>query len=84
MPDAPFLPIPAPDPGRLPAGELPTLAGWLVEVGEAVRVGERVAEVSVPGVLFDAVSPADGTLVRRNVAAGGRVSPGEPIGWVER
>lgn len=84
MPDAPFLPIPAPDPGRLPAGEVPTLAGWLAEVGEAVRAGERVAELAVPGMLFDAVSPADGTLVRSNVAAGDRVPPGKPLGWIER
>ena len=84
MPDAPFVPIPAPDPGRLPAGELPALAGWLAGVGEAVRAGERVAELVAPGVLFDALSPADGTLVRLNAAAGDRVAPGEPIGWVER
>ena len=84
MPDAPFLPIPAPDPGRLPAGGAPAVAGWLVEVGEAVRAGERVAELSVPGLLFDAVSPADGMLVRRNAAVGDRVTPGEPLGWVER
>ena len=84
MPDAPFVPIPAPDPGRLPAGATPTLAGWLAGVGDAVRAGGRVAELSVPGVLFDAVSPADGTLVRLNAAAGDRVTPGEPLGWVER
>ena len=85
MPDpAPYAPIPAPAPGRLPAGCAPTLAGWLVEVGEPVRAGERVAELTVPGLLVDAHAPVGGTLVRRNFAAGARVEPGEPLGWVER
>ena len=84
MTDAPYLPIPAPDFGRLPAGCAPTLAGWLVEVGEPVRAGDRVAELTVPGLLVDAPAPADGTLVRQNVPVGGRVEPGEPLGWIER
>ena len=81
---APYLPIPAPVFGRLPAGCAPTLAGWLVETGEPVRRGERVAELTVPGLLVDALAPADGTLVRRNVAAGSKIDPGEPLGWIER
>ena len=82
--DAPFVPIPAPDPGRLPGGERAAFAGWLAGVGDDVRAGEPVAELTAPGVLFDAVSPADGTLVRVNAAAGDRVTPGRPLGWVER
>ena len=81
---APYLPVPVPPLGRLPAGCAPTLAGWLVEVGEPVRRGERVAELTIPGLLVDAASPANGTLVRRNVAAGARVDLDEPLGWIER
>ena len=84
MPDAPFVPIPVPDAGRLPGGAVPAVAGWLAEVGDRVRGGDPVAELTAPGVLFDAVSLADGVLVRVNVAAGGRVRPDEPLGWVER
>lgn len=85
VPDpSPYLPVPVPEFGRLPAGCAPRLAGWLVEVGEAVRRGERVAEVTVPGLLVDAVSPADGTLVRQNAAAGRLLAADEPLGWVER
>ncbi len=62
----------------------PTFAGWLVETGEAVRRGERVAELTIPGLLVDALSPADGTLVRQNVLAGARLDANEPLGWVER
>ncbi|WP_171189024.1 biotin/lipoyl-containing protein [Alienimonas chondri] len=84
MPDAPYLPISVPAFGRLPAGCVPTLAGWLCETGETVRRGERVVELTVPGVMVDALSPADGTLVRQNLAAGAKVDANEPLGWVER
>ena len=81
---APFAPIPVPPLGPRPGSEAVTLAGWLAEVGEAVAAGRPVAELTVPGLLVEAVSPADGVLVRRNVAAGGRVDLHEPLGWVER
>ncbi|MFH5806029.1 lipoyl domain-containing protein [Alienimonas sp. DA493] len=84
MADAPYLPVPAPAFGRLPAGATPTLAGWLVETGEPVRRGERVAELTIPGLTVDALSPADGVLVRQNVAAGRPIDTDEPLGWVER
>ena len=84
MTDGPFLPVPVRAFGRLAAGDVPTLTGWLAEVGEPVVRGQRVAEVTVPGVLVEAVSPADGVVVRQNVAAGQPADPGEPLGWVER
>lgn len=85
MPDrAPYLPVAAPAFGRLPAGCVPTLAGWLIDAGESVRRGERLAELTVPGVMIDALSPADGTLVRQNVAAGAAIDPHKPLGWIER
>ena len=84
MPDAPYAPIPVPRPGPLPAGRSLALTGWLIEIGAPVRAGERVAELTIPGLLVDAVSPASGTLVRRNVPVGGRVPPGGVLGWVER
>ncbi|QDT15611.1 biotin/lipoyl-containing protein [Alienimonas californiensis] len=83
-PPAPYLPVSVPAFGRLPAGQAPTLAGWLVETGERVRRGERVAELTIPGLMVDALSPADGVLVRQNVAAGRAVAEDEPLGWVER
>lgn len=84
MSEEPFQPIVVPTVGRLPAGSVPALAGWLSETGETVRRGERVAELTIPGLMLDALSPADGTLVRQNVMPGESIDPHEPLGWVER
>ena len=83
MPDSPFLPIHAPAFGPSPSPERPRVVGWLVGVGEAVAAGERVCEVTLPGVLVEAESPADGTLVGIAVGLGDFVPDGSPLGWVE-
>lgn len=55
-------PIILPDLG---AGDQPIrLAQWLVESGDTVVQGDRVAEVLVGGVLFHVASPADGVVQR--------------------
>lgn len=71
-------PIVMPDVG---AGKLRVqVSSWLVETGEYVFEGDRVVELTLPGMTFDVHSPADGTLIRIDKSSGAAVEAGEPLG----
>jgi pyruvate/2-oxoglutarate dehydrogenase complex dihydrolipoamide acyltransferase (E2) component len=63
------------------AGQLPVhVSSWLVETGEYVFEGDRIVELTLPGMTFDVHSPADGTLIRIDKSSGATVKAGEPLG----
>lgn len=55
------------------------LLSWLVEVGDAVRSGQALAEVSTDKVDMELESPYDGTVERILAEPGTRVALGEPM-----
>lgn len=59
------------------------VSGWLVEVGETVRIGDRLVELLMPGVTYDVAAPATGRLMEMNAAAGVSVRPGDVLGAIE-
>ena len=59
------------------------LSLWFVRIGEAVREGDRLAEVNFPGAVVDIASPADGVLVERIALAGDGLSTGQILGTIE-
>lgn len=59
------------------------VSGWLVEVGETVRVGDRLVELLMPGVTYDVAAPATGRLIEADAAAGASVRPGDVLGTIE-
>lgn len=80
MTDAYPTPIIVTDPG---SGEQAVRFGqWLVEDGEFVLAGDRVAELLVRGVLLYVTAPVDGRVEMRWRAVGTVISPGTVIGLV--
>jgi pyruvate/2-oxoglutarate dehydrogenase complex dihydrolipoamide acyltransferase (E2) component len=59
------------------------LSLWFAAVGDAVREGERLAEVLTSGATFDVASPATGRLAERLVWPPDRLTPGQVLGVVE-
>ena len=72
------MPIAVPDLG---APRL-TFSLWHVRVGDRVTEGDRVAEVLIPGAVFDVPAPANGTLAERSTHTGDPLTPGQMIGVV--
>ena len=56
---------------------------WAVRPGDDVREGERIAEVTIPGLVLDIVAPAAGLLAERFVNAGESLTAGQLIGNIE-
>ena len=56
---------------------------WFVRIGEAVREGDRLAEVNFPGAVVDIAAPADGVLVERTALAEDEISTGQLLGTIE-
>ncbi len=59
------------------------LVQWLVESGDNVIEGDRVAEVLVGGILFHVSSPADGVLSRTIDTEDALLAPSATLGFVE-
>ena len=55
---------------------------WLVDDGDSVLAGDRVAEILTRGVLVYVASPAEGTLIQRVISSGRPLSTGESIGEI--
>ena len=60
-----------------------TFGLWHVRVGDRVTEGDRVAEVLIPGAVYDVSAPASGTLTERSAHSGDPLTPGQVIGVVE-
>lgn len=72
------LPIIMPDIG---AGRWSVqVCAWLVNLGDQIREGDRLIEVSLPGLTFDVNSPADGQLIAIDKTVGEKVGPGDVLG----
>lgn len=56
------------------------LSAWLVEVGEAVQAGERIAELRIPGAAIGVLAPIDGRLSSRLASVNQELRPGQVIG----
>lgn len=62
--------------------ELIRVSCWFVETGDVVEVGDRVAELMVPGITFDVPSPSAGIVDRIEQPAGTIVHMGDVLGWI--
>lgn len=60
-----------------------TFSLWHAAAGDRVTVGDRVAELLTPGVLFDVPAPATGALVERIAQPGDSLCVSRVIGFVE-
>ena len=59
-----------------------TFGLWHVRVGERVTEGDRVAEVLIPGAVYDVPAPASGTLAERTAHPGDPLKFGQVIGTI--
>jgi pyruvate/2-oxoglutarate dehydrogenase complex dihydrolipoamide acyltransferase (E2) component len=73
------VPITVPDLGSPRA----SFSLWHVRVGDRVTEGDRVAEVLIPGAIFDISAPASGILAERTVQPNDPLTPGMVIGEIE-
>jgi pyruvate/2-oxoglutarate dehydrogenase complex dihydrolipoamide acyltransferase (E2) component len=65
---------------RLPdLGGTAVLTAWYVRVGEHVVAGDRVAEVSFPGIVVDITADTTGLLTLVHKFPGDRVEPGDTL-----
>lgn len=58
------------------------VSGWLVDRGDFVIEGDRVAEVLISGVTFDIESTQSGQLIEISKFVDATVSHGEVLGWL--
>jgi pyruvate dehydrogenase E2 component (dihydrolipoamide acetyltransferase) len=60
-----------------------TASAWLVEVGVAVTIGDRLLEVAGGVATVDLPSPVSGTLVETLVAEDDPLTPGQRLAVIE-
>jgi pyruvate/2-oxoglutarate dehydrogenase complex dihydrolipoamide acyltransferase (E2) component len=78
MSDPPELPILVPELGN---GDLAVRLGcWLVDVGDEIIQGDRLAELILPGTVFELTATASGRLTRIERANGATVECGTVLG----
>jgi len=73
------VPIPAPELGS----DRARFSLWHVRVGDCVTEGDRVAELLIPGAIFDVAAPVSGMLVDRTAQPGDAVVAGQVLGSIE-
>lgn len=56
------------------------VCSWLAELGETLHEGDRIVELSLPGMTFDINSPAGGRLISIDKTSGSEVHPGDILG----
>jgi pyruvate/2-oxoglutarate dehydrogenase complex dihydrolipoamide acyltransferase (E2) component len=56
---------------------------WLVQPGERVYEGDRVAEVLIPGAAVDIHAPASGSIVEELTRRGDTLVIGQVLGRIE-
>jgi pyruvate/2-oxoglutarate dehydrogenase complex dihydrolipoamide acyltransferase (E2) component len=60
-----------------------TFSLWHVRAGDRVTAGDRVAEVLIPGAIFDLSAPTSGVLTERTAQPGDPLAAGQVIGTIE-
>jgi pyruvate/2-oxoglutarate dehydrogenase complex dihydrolipoamide acyltransferase (E2) component len=60
-----------------------TFSLWHVRAGDRVTEGDRVAELLVPGAVFDVPAPATGVLAERSAKPNDPLSVGQILGTIE-
>ena len=60
-----------------------TFSLWHVRAGDRVTEGDRVAEVLIPGAVFDVPAPASGTLADRTAQPGDALTAGQVLGEIQ-
>jgi pyruvate/2-oxoglutarate dehydrogenase complex dihydrolipoamide acyltransferase (E2) component len=56
---------------------------WHVAVGDRVTEGDRVAELLIPGAVFDVSAPATGVLAERTAQPNDPLTTGQVLGAIE-
>lgn len=79
MKESQRVPITAPELGS----DRVVFSLWQVRVGERVMEGDRVAELLIPGAIFDVPAPVSGTLVERAAQPGDAIVTGQVLGTVQ-
>jgi pyruvate/2-oxoglutarate dehydrogenase complex dihydrolipoamide acyltransferase (E2) component len=60
-----------------------TFSLWHVLAGDRVTEGDRLAEVLIPGAVFDIPAPTTGTLIERPAQPGDTLATGQVLGTIE-
>jgi len=59
------------------------ISSWLVDLGDYVEAGDRVAEVLMRGITFDVAASAAGILTEIVKPLDAVVRAGDTLGWIE-
>ena len=73
------MPIAVPELGS----DRATFSLWHVQVGDRVTEGDRVAELLIPGAVFDVSAPASGVLAERTAKPNDPLTTGQVLGAIE-
>ena len=73
------MPITVPELGS----DRATFSLWHVRAGDRVTEGDRVAELLVPGAVFDVPAPATGVLAERQAQPNDPLTAGMVIGAIQ-
>ena len=60
-----------------------TFSLWHVRAGDRVTEGDRVAELLVPGAVFDVSAPATGVLAERRAQPNDSLATGQVLGEIQ-
>lgn len=60
-----------------------TFSLWHVRPGDRVTAGDRVAEVLIPGAIYDVAAPASGVLAERAAHPGDPLTTGNVLGEIQ-
>lgn len=58
------------------------VGSWLADPGDHLIAGDRVVEITFPGMTVDVAAPVDGVLVEQRHAANDVVRPSDVLGWM--
>jgi len=59
------------------------VGSWLVDLGDRVEIGDRVAEVLMRGIVFHVAASASGIVTGIAKPEKAIVRPGDTLGWIE-
>ena len=75
------VPILVPDVG--PGNETLVICSWLFDEGDFVVSGDSLAEILIPGVVFEIAAESSGRLVEITHPMDAKVTTGDTIGWLD-